>query len=91
MSDCHNEFQDFLAELDLLDGQEDRLRQSRDALRDKIAEYFRSQRKSPLPRNAWQGSFALKTQNRPISEDFDLDDGVYLRHFSDSTDPLVSD
>lgn len=90
MSNCHDEFQDFLKELNLRDGEEEKLTTSRDSLRDRIAAYFKK-KGLVLPIHRWQGSFALKTQNRPISEDFDLDDGVYLQHFSDTDTPSVQD
>jgi hypothetical protein len=90
MANCHDDFGDFLSELNLRDGQEQKLTQSRDALRARITEHFKS-KKLAVPRFAWQGSYALGTQNRPISEDFDLDDGVYLQHYADDENPTTAD
>jgi hypothetical protein len=44
-----------------------------------------------LPEYEAQGSYAINTQNRPISEDFDLDHGVYLVHWADYENVPVAD
>ena len=88
MANCNENFLEFLEKLDLSDTQEKKLRQSRDALRNKITNYFKSE-KIKIPINRQQGSFALKTQNQPAetNSDFDLDDGIYLQHYDDSEEP----
>jgi len=88
MANCHAEFQDYIRELDLRAGQEDKLRTSRDALIVKIKSQFTKQ-ELKHPRFESQGSYALETQNRPIDGDFDLDHGVYLQHYEDDEEVSV--
>ena len=90
MADTHIEFQDFIKELDLRNGQEAKLQSSRDALIGRITSHFGS-KGLKSPRFESQGSYALATQNRPIDDDFDLDQGVYLQHYEDSASVSVHD
>lgn len=87
MANCHNTFSDYLNELNLTATQEERLRQSRDALIDRISAKFKKAGLK-IPEYESQGSYALGTQNRPLSDDFDLDHGVYLVHLDDQA-PLT--
>ena len=83
MANSHKNFLAYLTELNLTPTQEDRLRTSRNALVKRIKDDF--QKKDRLqPDDESQGSYALETQNRPIDENFDLDHGIYLRHYKDS-------
>lgn len=87
MANSHDSFLEYLAALNLTSSQEEKLQTSRDALIERIKSHFRRKGLN-LPDFQSQGSYALSTQNRPISEDFDLDHGVYLKHIADS-DPLT--
>ncbi len=89
MADCHQSFIDYLGALDLVGTQEEKLRTSRDALLRRISNRFKADGKR-IPDYEPQGSYALNTQNRPISEDFDLDHGVYLVHWADYEGPTVA-
>jgi len=90
MANCQESFLDYIKELNLTDTQAGRLQTSRDALVDKIKAHFDS-KKLLQPEFQSQGSYALNTLNRPISEDFDLDHGVYLKHLKDSEALSVHD
>jgi hypothetical protein len=83
MANCHTHFGDYLKAIALTNTQEDKLRTSRDALVKKISTHF-EKKDYKTPDNAAQGSYALDTQNRPISDDFDLDHGIYCVHWEDS-------
>ncbi len=83
MADCHQSFLDYLDALSLSDTQESKLRTSRDALLDRITNQFKADGRN-IPEYESQGSYAINTQNRPISDDFDLDHGVYLVHWDDN-------
>lgn len=66
-----------------------KLKTSRNALRTDIKEWF-SENDKKQPKFCWQGSFAMKTTVNPISDDYDLDDGVYLQGYSDNEDEWPS-
>jgi hypothetical protein len=90
MANCHESFLDYILELNLTGTQESKLQTSRDALIERIRSHFRKE-ELQMPDFQSQGSYALNTQNRPISEDFDLDHGVYLKHVPDDQNLTVSD
>lgn len=93
MANINDLFIDFNETISLSKGKVDNLRRGRDALRKKIKEWFRDNKKDE-PRFCWQGSFAMKTTVNPIGDgEYDLDDGVYLQEFFDkdmSTWPATS-
>ncbi|HOX01895.1 MAG TPA: hypothetical protein P5555_05530 [Candidatus Paceibacterota bacterium] len=89
MADCHPSFIDYLGALNLTDTQEGKLRTSRDALLTRISSRFKDEGRG-VPEYESQGSYAINTQNRPISDDFDLDHGVYLVHWGDN-EPVAVD
>ncbi|HOC54700.1 MAG TPA: hypothetical protein PKI20_03655 [Verrucomicrobiota bacterium] len=90
MADCHQSFLDYLGAIALVDTQEAKLRTSRDALLNRISNQFKRDGRK-ISQYESQGSYAINTQNRPISEDYDLDHGVYLVHWPDYQDIPVSD
>jgi hypothetical protein len=90
MANCHTAFGDYLNALNLTNSQEDKLRQSRDALIDRISARFKKDGRK-VPDYESQGSYALNTQNRPLSDDFDLDHGVYFVHLDDGDTLSVHD
>jgi hypothetical protein len=90
MADCHQPFLDYLNAISLVDTQEAKLRKSRDALLKRISNRFKNDGKK-IPEYESQGSYAINTQNRPISEDFDLDHGVYLMHWPDDQDVATAE
>lgn len=90
MANTHDGFIDYLKELDLTTTQEERLRTSRDALLNRISAKFKKDWRK-VPEYESQGSYALGAQNRPLSDDFDLDHGVYLVHLDDTAVLSVHD
>lgn len=77
----HNSFIEFDDKIKLSQSKANKLKASRDALRTDIKEWFTENDKKQ-PKFCWQGSFAMKTTVNPISDDYDLDDGVYLQGYS---------
>ena len=90
MANCHQSFLDYLGALNLTDTQEGKLRTSRDALLQRITNRFKDEGRK-IPEYESQGSYAINTQNRPISENFDLDHGVYLVHWADDENVQVAE
>jgi hypothetical protein len=90
MANSHAAFQDYIEELNLSKTQEDRLRDSRNALIKKIKKHF-SDKGLIQPDDESQGSYILGTQNRPIEDNFDLDHGIYLKHYADSDTPTPTE
>ncbi len=85
MSNCNDLFQKFLDEISLPSKKEENLQRGRDAIRGEIISYFSNELKVKQPEFYQQGSYALKTMVRPLGEeDYDLDDGVYLKHTDDN-------
>lgn len=84
MSNCNDLFQTFLSRICLTIEQRSNLQIGRDAIKQKIENYFSNDLKVTNPEFLLQGSYALKTMVKPLGlEDYDLDDGVYLQHTDD--------
>ena len=82
MANCNAEFQAFLDNIQLTKTKVGYLRQSRDAIRNKIENYY-EEKNLKAPNFCGQGSFKVKTGITQSGEDYDIDDGVYLRHLPD--------
>jgi hypothetical protein len=82
MANCNDLFQQFLSEITISNNRIENLQQGRDAIRDKIANYFSKELKVKQPEFCQQGSYKLKTMVKPLNpaDDYDLDDGIYLQH-----------
>lgn len=76
MSDCHDLFKKFYKEINLKE--KDNLKKARDAIRNKIKNYFQNELKKKKPRFYIQGSYAMNTIVKPIDKEYDIDDGVYI-------------
>jgi len=83
MPDCNDLFLKFLENIRLADSKKDALRSARDAIREKIRTYFKDKLKKNAPEFQSQGSFAMSCVVNPLSEEFDIDDGVYLQNLDD--------
>jgi hypothetical protein len=84
MANCHDLFQEFLSVISISSAQSENLRTGKDAIRKRIKTYFSEELKVQEPDFFLQGSYALKTMVRPLgTDDYDLDDGVYLQHTDD--------
>ena len=79
MADCSMEFKTFLETIRLGQTKVDNLRRSRDAIRDRIINYYKGKALSP-PEFCGQGSFKVKTGIDQPDEDYDIDHGIYLKH-----------
>jgi hypothetical protein len=84
MADCDDLFKDFYSEIDLSSSKKDNLKKSRDAVREKIENYFKNCLKSKIPSFHMQGSFVIRTVINPIDGEYDLDDGVYLQNLPEN-------
>ena len=88
MATLHRQFTQFNDKIRLTDNRKNQLIRSRDALRDKIDEYFYHYKSNELqPKFRSQGSFETDTAINPIPKydregnsilKYDLDDGVYF-------------
>jgi hypothetical protein len=83
MANLHNEFQTFHEKVALSQGKKESLRQSRDAIRGRIENYFKEILKVDVPKFHAQGSFPMGTVINPLDGEYDLDDGVYLQHLDE--------
>jgi hypothetical protein len=85
MADCRTEFKTFLETIKLGQTKVDNLRRSRDAIRDRIINYYKS-KELPPHKFCGQGSFKVKTGINQSDEDYDIDHGVYLKHLPEGRD-----
>lgn len=82
MADLHKEFQNYHEEISLPKSKKEYLISGRDAVRERIENYFENEKEVTKPTFFQQGSFAIKTVVNPLSGEYDLDDGVYLQHLN---------
>ncbi len=82
MAQCNDLFIEFDGKIKLKSEKKETLRTSRNALRKKIQNYFENTLKVTKP-NFWgQGSYMMNTTIEPIEGEYDIDDGVYLKHLA---------
>lgn len=79
MANCHKLFLDFNGAVALNSTHKKTLRKSRNAVRDKIRNYFRVKQNGFFPKFHGQGSFMMNTIIKPIDGEFDIDDGIYFK------------
>jgi len=85
MADSHSEFIKFLDKIQLGKTKVEHLRTSRDALRERIKAYYKDKNEN-IPDFHMQGSFKAHTCINQKDEDYDIDDGVYLKHLPEKKD-----
>lgn len=92
MLDFNKEFCEFNQRIKLTTVRKDKIKASRDAIREKIRNYFGTELKENKPYFYSQGSFTTNTALNPIDDnEVDADDGVYLNHVDiDKEWPLPS-
>lgn len=78
MADNQEQFKGFLSNIQLVGEGLGNLRKSRDANRDRITKHWKETLKRAVPTFEEQGSFEMGTVIRPLTGDYDLDDGMYL-------------
>jgi hypothetical protein len=79
VANCHKLFLDFNTVIALDSSRKKSLRKSRNAVRDKIREYFRDKQNGFSPKFHGQGSFIMNTIIEPLDGEFDIDDGIYFK------------
>ncbi|MDZ4877950.1 MAG: hypothetical protein CLLPBCKN_007385 [Chroococcidiopsis cubana SAG 39.79] len=79
MANCHNLFLDLNSAIALSSSRKKILRASRDAVREKIRNYFRDKKNGFSPKFHGQGSFIMNTIIEPLDGEFDIDDGIYFK------------
>ncbi|PIV64641.1 MAG: hypothetical protein CO162_00945 [bacterium (Candidatus Ratteibacteria) CG_4_9_14_3_um_filter_41_21] len=80
MANCHDLFQKFYDEVKLTPSKEDSLKTAREAIREKIRNYFKNTMKENHPKFYGQGSYAMSTIINPLDGEYDIDDGIYLQN-----------
>lgn len=83
MADCHDLFIKYHDEIKLGSEKKESLRTSRNAVRDKIKNYFKDTKGVTAPKFYGQGSYMMGTMVNPIDGEYDIDDGVYLQHLGE--------
>jgi hypothetical protein len=79
MANCHQAFTEFNNSIALLSNHKNVLRRSRNAVRNKIKEYFKEKQNGLIPKFHGQGSFMMNTIIKPGNGEFDIDDGIYFK------------
>ena len=90
--DCHKEFQDYLEKIKITETRKNNLKNSKNAIRNKIKDWFKNKQqenesnnwRKPLFRT--QGSFSMKTLINQEKGDYDIDDGIYLENLDSDKD-----
>jgi len=82
MADCSNTFLKFNTAISLNKTDRKYLRSARKAVTGKIRSYFAENSHCPKVEFIGQGSFTMDTIVKPLSGDYDIDIGVYLRGLS---------
>ncbi|MCQ4924952.1 hypothetical protein NE686_17765 [Tissierella carlieri] len=84
MCNLHEQFGDFHDNISLSNTKKEDLRRGRDALRQKVRNYFK-EKDMKIPDFCGQGSFMMKTVVNPIGDnEYDIDDGIYLKGYQDT-------
>ncbi len=86
MANCHDLFLSFHEAIGLSESKKERLRQARDAIRDRIKKKFAEAKRTPVPQFVAQGSYAMHTIVTPLDGEYDIDDGIYLQHLDKKDD-----
>jgi len=87
MADCHDLFKDFFVNIKLSDSNKSKLIEARDAIGNRIKNYFKDTRKEKVPIYHEQGSYAMGTVVTPLDGEFDIDYGVYLQNLQTNNWP----
>ncbi|MET3115454.1 hypothetical protein AAKU52_003203 [Pedobacter sp. CG_S7] len=78
MADCSKLFGDFNDEISIPTLKSDRMKKSKEALREKVRKYFKDNHSDYEPKFYIQGSYKMKSAVRTKDDICDLDDGVYF-------------
>ena len=80
MANCHDLFEDFYSTISIDKSKRDSLMSARDAIQDRITNYFKNELKEKVPEYKIQGSYALDTIVNPLDGEYDIDVGIYLQN-----------
>ncbi len=80
MADLHYEFGIFHERIALSPVAKAALLSARDAIRQRVGNYFRDILQVRTPRFLDQGAYAVDTMVNPLDGEYGIDNGVYLRH-----------
>jgi len=85
MANCNDLFLKFLSEITIKTECSKNLQRGREAIKREIEDYFSNKLKVGIPDFYLQGSYSLKTMIEPLNpeDEYDLDDGIYLKHTDD--------
>ncbi len=78
MANCHQLFRDFNGVISISTSKKNRLKDSKNKLREKIRKHFKENHPEYEPKFYIQGSYKMKTIIRTKDDICDLDDGVYF-------------
>lgn len=84
MADCNDLFKKFMEKIVITSTKREYLKQARDALRKRINNYFINKMKENPPEFWIQGSYKMSTMINPLSDEYDIDDGIYLNNIDPS-------
>ena len=78
MNKTHNLMVEYYKKIKLSESKKNDLRNSRNIIRENIKKYFKDLDEYNIPKFYIQGSMAMGTTIKPLNDEFDIDDGVYL-------------
>jgi hypothetical protein len=78
MANCQSLFQTYNNSISLTQSKKDKMKTSKNGLRNRIREYFKEKHPTYKPKFYIQGSYKMKTSIRTKDDICDLDDGVYF-------------
>lgn len=78
MANCHKLFQDYHSDISIGSGKNERMKNSKEGLRNRIRKWFRENQPDYEPFFFIQGSYKMKTGIRTSEDICDLDDGIYF-------------
>lgn len=85
MADCSKLFREFVGEISIPTSKSDKMKESKEALRGKVRNYFKDNHSDYEPKFYIQGSYKMKSAIRTKDDICDLDDGVYFFREPDVT------
>ncbi len=85
MANCNKLFLDFESNLTISKTKRDKLKNSKEILRERIRKHFKENHPDYKPEFYIQGSYKMKTMILTKDNECDLDDGVYFRREPDVT------
>lgn len=85
MANCQKQFDTFCAEISLTSGKKSRMTTSKNALRERIRQYFKENHPEYVPKFFIQGSYKMGSAIRTKDDICDLDDGIYFFRSPDVT------